>query len=297
MNPKLSVITDEFHLLDFERVVEYLSSIGIEYVELRQVWVKNIGYFDDVDVGEVKDILKDAGLKISCIAGAIFKCDWWGLPGEEKTMGDGTSIKDSELKLAENCIKLAKEFDAKYVRAFGFKKKSFDDEETAWNTWFSAMENVIKMAQEANKIVCVENENACMVSSSESIKKVFNTIKSDHCKLLFDPGNLFRLGEDITDDILDLAKDLTGYVHVKDAIRERDNPSKMRGVIACEGEVGWGKIVEMLENNGYDSFYSLETHMGGNRWGNSDESLKNLRWLLENYKEYNQSGKEKSFFP
>ena len=78
MEPKLSVITDEFHLLDFERVVEYLSSIDIEYVELQQVWVKNIGYFDDMDIGEVKDILNDVGLKVSCIAGAIFKSDWWG---------------------------------------------------------------------------------------------------------------------------------------------------------------------------------------------------------------------------
>lgn len=283
MYDKISVITDEFHLLDFERVIEYLSSINIEYVELRQVWVKNIGYFDDMDVGEVKDILKDAGLRVSCISGAIFKCDWWGLPGKEKMMGDEATIKGSEMTLARNCIKLAKEFDAKYIRAFGFKKKSFTDEDTAWNTWFSAMEGVIELAKQEGKIILVENENACMVSSLASIKKVFKTLDSDNCKLLFDPGNLFRLGEDISDEVLDLAKQITGYMHVKDAARDESNQSKKHGAIVGEGQVGWERIINSFQQHGYGSFYSLETHMGGNRWENSDKSLKNLRNLLEAY--------------
>ena len=74
-------------------------------------------------------------------------------------------------------------------------------------------------------------------------------------------------------------------MHVKDAVRDLDNSSKIHGSIACKGQVGWRKIIKTFQDNGYDSFYSLETHMSRNRWENSDESLKNLRLMVKNAEE------------
>ncbi|MFX0103362.1 MAG: sugar phosphate isomerase/epimerase family protein [Candidatus Hodarchaeota archaeon] len=275
MDHKISVLTDEFKEPDFEKVAEYLSSQDFEYVELRGVWIKNVFNLDDMDIAELKDIFKDTGLKVSSISGGLMKTQWPGPkdePEDQNVMDDGTPIVEYQLKMADNCIKIADELDIKYIRAFGFHKLAiFEDE--MWPDWFDAMKQLIKKVKDAGKTIIIENEAGCIVSDVASIERTFNELKSDNCRLLFDPGNLLAGGEHVTPEVFEKVKELTEYIHVKDW--------KGKWCIIGEGDVGWKTIAEMFVNDGYDSFWSVETHMGKeNAWDNTVKDLKALREIL-----------------
>ena len=134
MTAKLSVITDEFGDPDFEKIAAFVAAQGYEYVELRNVWIKNVFNLDDIDIGEIKDILSENALKVSSISGGLMKTKWPGPPDEQETMEDGTPIVEHQLRMADNCIKIADALDVKYIRAFGFHRISMFEEEM-WPDW------------------------------------------------------------------------------------------------------------------------------------------------------------------
>lgn len=281
MTAKLSVITDEFGDPDFEKIAAFVAAQGYEHVELRNVWIKNVFNLDDIDIGEIKDILAANALKVSSISGGLMKTKWPGPPDEQETMEDGTPIVEHQLRMADNCIKVADVLGVKYIRAFGFHRISMFEEEM-WPDWFDAMKALVKKAEARDKIVIVENEHGCTVSDAASIRRAFAELAGPHCKLLFDPGNLLAAGEYVTDEVFDLVKDITAYIHVKDAKVLSENPMSTSWCIIGEGNVGWKDIADRFTGHGYDSFWSVETHMGKtNAWDNTARNLAALRELLE----------------
>ncbi len=195
-------------------------------------------------------------------------------------MKDGTPVKEYQLKMADNCIKAAAELGAQYIRAFGFTKMAIMADE-AWDDWIAGIKEITRRAADAGKTIVIENEHGCMLSSFASIKKAFDVVRSPNCKLLFDPGNLFAGGERVTDEVFDYVKDITAYVHVKDAQVISKSPWKTQWCIIGDGEIGWLPIINRFVKHGYDSFWSVETHMGKKgAWDNTVRDMKALKILL-----------------
>ncbi|MBD3187992.1 TIM barrel protein [Candidatus Bathyarchaeota archaeon] len=280
MDQMISVITDEFGEPDFEKIATYLSSSDFEYVELRSVWIKNVFHLDEVDIGELKDILNDTGLKVSSISGGLMKTTWPGPSNEpeyQETMEDGSPIIEYQLRMADNCVRIADALGAPFIRAFGFHRMAIFEEEM-WPDWLEAMQAIVEKAKARDKTIIIENEHGCTVSGVDSIEQAFKTLHSDHCKLLLDPGNLLAAQELYTDEIHERLKDYVGYVHVKDAIITSRDPWQTKWCIIGQGEVGWKGIIKRFIDDGYDSFWSVETHMGKeNRWENTVKNLAELR--------------------
>ena len=276
----ISVISDEFGTLDFERVAKYLHEVNLRYVELRFVWIKNVGYFDDMDIQEVKEILKENELKVSCISSGLLKTKWWGTNDSPRLMGDGTWIKDEQIKLAKNCIKIASELDCDYIRAFGFRK-SDDPSEDVWNTWINAVNSISEMANQKGKMVVIENEHGCIISDLNSIFNGFKRIRAKNCKLLLDPGNLFAAGDILTKEIMEKLANITGYIHVKDA-RHKENGKGREWTLIGEGEVGWKEITRYFVRKIPRLFWSVETHFGDkhSKWNHTVKNIENLDTLL-----------------
>jgi sugar phosphate isomerase/epimerase len=280
MAGKISVLTDEFGEGDFEKVAAWLASQGFAHVELRGVWVKSVFNLDEFDLQELKNILKEHGLSVSSISGGLFKVPWWGPADEPERMKDGTPVKEYQLKMADNCIKAATALGAQYIRAFGFQKMAIMADE-AWDDWIAGIKEITRRVADAGKTIVIENEHGCMLSSFASIKKAFDVVRSPNCKLLFDPGNLFAGGERVTDEVFDYVKDITAYVHVKDAQVTSKSPWKTQWCVVGDGEIGWLSIINRFVKHGYDSFWSVETHMGKKgAWDNTVRDLQALKILL-----------------
>jgi sugar phosphate isomerase/epimerase len=282
MEPKISVITDEFGTRDLEQVADYLAAEGFRYVELRGVWIKNVITMDDDDIGAVKDVLADRALQVSSISGGVLKTPWWGPADEPELTKDGTPVKEYQLRIAANCIHVAAELGAPFIRVFGFTKMGPALPE-AWDDWLAALTTIAADAAAEGKTLILENEAACTVSDRASILKAFDALsaRAGNVKLLFDPGNLFHGGEDVTPEVLAEMFPLAAYVHAKDAVVTSDNPRATHWTIIGDGEVGWPGIIQQFQDLGYDSFWSVETHMGKKgAWENTAKNLSALRALL-----------------
>lgn len=280
MAQKISVLTDEFGEPDFEKVASWLVSEGFENVELRNVYVKNVFNLDTIDMDKLKSILREHGLFVSSISGGLLKVPWWGPADEPELMKDGTPVRENQMHMADNCIAAAVELGAPFIRAFGFSKMAIMPDE-ACDDWIQGVKEITAKAEAYDKTIIIENEAGCTVSTTESIMKAFNAVHSDHCKLLLDPGNLFAAGDSLTDDVFELVKDFTAYIHVKDAVIQSQEPFKSAWCIIGEGEVGWPDIIKRFTDYGYDSYWSVETHMGKkDAWKNTIKNMNALRGLL-----------------
>src|SRR5690349_12324577 len=121
---RVAVINDEIGQ-DFGHVCEIVSrEFGMEWIELRGMWNKNILKVDSKEVGEARKILEKYKLRVTDIASPLFKVDWPGAPQSkfspkrDQFNADFTFKQQDEV--LERSIELAKTFKTDRVRLFDF---------------------------------------------------------------------------------------------------------------------------------------------------------------------------------
>jgi len=63
---KLGIVTDEISQ-DFEHAVKVASELGVQYVEIRNLWNKNVVYLSESEFSEMRNIVKRYDIQISNI--------------------------------------------------------------------------------------------------------------------------------------------------------------------------------------------------------------------------------------
>ena len=77
---RVAVINDEI-TQDFGRACEVAAKeFGMDWIELRGMWNKNILKLDAKEVEEARRILEKNKLRVTDIASPLFKVDWKGAP-------------------------------------------------------------------------------------------------------------------------------------------------------------------------------------------------------------------------
>src|SRR5277367_7091036 len=77
---KIAVISDEISQ-DFDHACSVIANdFGLHYVELREMWGKNLQASSDAEIAEAKKILAKYKLQVTDIASPLFKTDWPGAP-------------------------------------------------------------------------------------------------------------------------------------------------------------------------------------------------------------------------
>ena len=80
---RISVISDEI-TQDFGRACEIASrEFGMDWIELRGMWGKNLLKLDSKEVQEAQRLLEKYKLRVTDIASPLFKVDWPGAPPSE----------------------------------------------------------------------------------------------------------------------------------------------------------------------------------------------------------------------
>src|SRR5215208_5141124 len=109
----LSVFTDEI-THDFGRALEIATrEFGLGYVELRGIWNKNIMQLDAKEIAEARRLLEQFKLRVSSIAGPLFKIDWPGAPVSKFSQRDqfGANFTfEQQAEVLERGIELARAF-------------------------------------------------------------------------------------------------------------------------------------------------------------------------------------------
>jgi len=269
---RVAVINDEISQ-DFGRACEVASrEFGMEWIELRSLWNKNILNLDAKEVAEARRILEKYKLRVTDIASPLFKVDWPGAP-KSKFSPQGAQFNadftyDQQGDVLERSIALAKAFQTDRVRCFDFWRL---DDPTPYRAAMNAkLEAAAKAAGQKGIILLLENEPACNTATAAESALLLSAVQSPSLMLNWDPGNSASHGEiPYPDGYNLLPKERIGHCHCKDLAKKQHGKEPDWAPVGA-GTIDWVGQFAALMRDGYRFAVSLETHWRGS--GTPEES-------------------------
>ena len=131
---KVSLIPNDFSQ-DLEKVFQLCQTEGVKYVELAYMWNKSILELNEAELTKVHELIDKYNLKAASIQTQIMKVHPPGNPNAKpgtKNMHDDFEFNISQI---DTSIKLAKEFNAKYIVTYSFMDLKLADPPTLAKNW------------------------------------------------------------------------------------------------------------------------------------------------------------------
>ena len=271
---RVAVINDEI-TQDFGRACEIAArEFGMEWIELRGMWNKNVLKLDSKEIEESRRILARNKLRVTDIASPLFKVDWKDAPKSQyspkRDQFNADFTFEQQDEVLERSIELAKAFRTDRVRCFDFWR--LDDEAPYREAINQKLRDAATKAGKKGIILVLENEGACNTATGAESAKVLAAISSPHLMLNWDPGNAAGRGETAYPDGYNLLpKNRIGHCHCKDAAKKADGTGYQWAAMG-RGMIDWVGQFRALKNDGYRNAVSLETHWRGA--GTAEESTR-----------------------
>ena len=271
---RVAVINDEI-TQDFGRACEIAAQeFGMEWIELRGMWNKNLLNLDAKEVGEARRILERNKLRVTDIASPLFKVDWKDAPkskySPKRDQFNADFTFDQQDEVLERCIELAKAFRTDRVRCFDFWR--LDDPAPFRAAINQKLMGAARKAGKNGIILVLENELDCNTATGAEAAQLLNQINSPHFMLNWDAGNAAARGETPYPDGYNLLpKNRIGHCHCKDVAKKTDGSSHEWAAMG-RGVIDWVGQFQALKRDGYRYAVSLETHWRGA--GSPEESTR-----------------------
>jgi L-ribulose-5-phosphate 3-epimerase len=262
---RVAVINDEISQ-DFDHACSVAANdFGLQWIELRGMWNKNLTELDSVQTSEARKILTKYGLHVTDIASPLYKVDWPGAPLSKQSERRDQFHSDIDFKkqdeLLEHCIGLAKLFGTDRIRCFDFWRL---DDVTPYRAAIN--EQLRKAARRCAKdelILLLENEMSCNTATGEEARATLAAVQEPNFMLNWDPGNAatFPDSEPYPKGYELLPKHRIGHCHAKNVVRKPD--AKWEWAPVGTGVVDWAAQLHAMQHDGYHYAVSLETHWRG----------------------------------
>ncbi len=262
---RVAVITDEI-TQDFGRACEIASrEFGMEWVELRGMWNKNLLSLDAKEVGEARRILENYQLRVTDIASPLFKVDWPGAPrsrfSPKRDQFNADFTFEQQQDVLDRSIALAKAFRTDRVRCFDFWR--LDDQTPFRAAINEQLRQAANKAGERDIVLVVENEMTCNTATGAEAAQLLAAIPSPHLLLNWDPGNAAMRGEQAFPEGYGLLpKNRIGHCHCKN-VQKKAGGSGLDWAPMGRGLIDWTGQFRALKRDGYHLAVSLETHWRG----------------------------------
>lgn len=261
---RLSVINDEI-TQNFERACQIVShDFGLNWIEIRGMWNKNVTNLTDQEVAEANKILAAHNLRVTDIASPLFKTDWPGAPiskqSERRDTFNAKADDAEQDRLLDKCIALAKAFNTDRIRCFDYWR--LDDVKPYRAAINAKLQDAAERCAKHNLILLLENEMSCNTATGAEAAATLAAIPNKNFMLNWDPGNAAALGSTPYPDGYDLLpKHRIGHCHCKDVVREPSH--KYEWAPVGGGIIEWVGQFQALKRDGYHYAVSLETHWRG----------------------------------
>ena len=261
---KLSVINDEI-TQDFGRACEVAAQeFGLQLIEIRGMWGKNIMRLDAKEIAEARKILEKYKLRVSSIASPIFKVDWPGAPtskfSPKRDQFGADFTFEQQDELLERGFELMRGFRVDRIRIFDFWR--LEDQAAHRKAIDAKVREAAVKAGKRGLILVVENEMACNTATGAEAARLLAAVTEPSLMLNWDPGNAAERDEvPYPDGYARLPKGRIGHVHCKDAVRGVDG--KWEWAAMGRGVIDWAGQFRALKQDGYRRAVTLETHWRG----------------------------------
>jgi len=265
-NFKIAVISDEISQ-DFDHACSVIANdFGLHWVELREMWGKNLQTVSDAEIAEAQKILAKYSLQVTDIASPLFKVDWPDAPkskygSKEDMHGAAEAAYKQQDEVLARCISLAKLFKTEKIRCFDFWR--LDDVAPYRAAINEKLRSTAEIVGKQGLLLVLENEFACNTATGREASKALAAIPSVHLALNWDAGNAVMRGEmDAFPGGWDsLPKNRIHHCHCKNAVK--DAAGKVVWSPVDKGFVDWTAQFRALKQVGYRDAVSLETHWRG----------------------------------
>ena len=266
-NYRFGVITDEIDM-DFERACHIAAEQGMSYVELHQLWGKDIHELSDRELKDARAILDERGLSTHLICGMFYRP--FSLSDVTLATMESHPRMREHMDRLERFIEIAHQFDAPNIRTFGFTRDVGGANPSPRSPDGGGIsDEVLEMIAKGIRIACqrlqsegltlaLENARSLYANTGGNMRRVLDAAQMPNLKIIWDPANAFVAGEDpawgyerVKGHIVD--------VHCKDA-RVVDEAT---GLTAWErigdGGTDWATQIQLLQDEPVDC-YTIETH-------------------------------------
>jgi sugar phosphate isomerase/epimerase len=262
---RLAVITDEI-TQDFDHACAVAANVfGMEWVEVRGLWDKNVLNLTSTEVADAKRTLERYHLRVTDIGSPMFKVDWPGAPlskfsPKHDQFSAGFTFKD-QVEVLEKSIEMAKAFATDRVRGFDFWR--LDDPAPHRKAINARLSETAETMGKHGLIFLLENESACNTGTGAESAEVLAAVQSPYLMLNWDPGNAAACGEvPFPDGYRRLPMNRIGHCHCKDAVPNATKDGTDWAPVG-KGTIDWVGQFQAFLQSGYKFAVSLETHWRG----------------------------------
>ena len=263
---KIGVISDEISE-DFDHACYVISKqFGLHWVELREIWGKNLQTVSDDEIARAQKILTKYDLQVTDISSPLYKVDWPGAPhsqygSKEDLHGANETTFTQQQEVLERSISLAKQFKTNKVRCFDFWR--IDDVKPYRKAINAKLQEAAEFAAKQDVLLVLENEFECNTATGREAAATLADIPSRNLALNWDPGNAVMRDElDAYPGGWDaLPKDRIHHCHVKNAVKDATGKIVWSPVVV--GYIDWPAQFKALKAIDYSNAVNLETHWRG----------------------------------
>src|SRR5438105_13707913 len=194
---RVAVISDEI-TQDFGRALEIITQdFGLHWVEIRGMWNKNLLRMDAKEVEEARKLLQKYQVRVTDIAGPLFKVDWPGAPQSKFSPRRDQFGADfgyaQQGEVFERSVELARAFNTDRIRCFDFWR--LDDVKPYRAAIDAKLREAAVQAGKKKITLLLENEMACNTGNGAEAARTLAAVQSSSLMLNWDPGNAAMLGE------------------------------------------------------------------------------------------------------
>jgi sugar phosphate isomerase/epimerase len=261
---RVAVITDEI-TQDFDKACFVASSeFGMQWVEVRELWNKNLMNLTSTEIAEAQRILKKYQLRVTDIASPLFKVDWPGAPtskfSPKHDQFNANFGFEQQPQVLEKCVEAAKAFQTDRVRGFDFWR--LENPAPYRNAINAKLADAARQLAKHDLIFVLENEHACNTATGAEAAKTLAGVTASNFMLNWDPGNAAAAGEvPYPKGWGLLPKQRIGHCHCKDVVLKAGGGFEWAAM--GKGTIDWIGQFRALKQAGYTHGVSLETHWRG----------------------------------
>jgi len=267
---EFGVITDEIDM-DFARACNIAADLGMKYVELHQLWEKDIHELSDAELNKAKAILTNHGLRTHLVCGMFFRP--FSLADVElKSMEQHPRFAEHMQRL-ERFIEIAHKFDAPNIRTFGFTRdvggtnpspRSADgggmDEPTLARI-AKGIQIACDRLQAEGLTLALENARSLYANTGGNMRRVLDAVDRPNLKIIWDPANAHVAGEDPVAGFQQVQGQIVD-VHCKDAQVVDNETGRTAWARIGDGGTDWATQLQLLKDEPVQQF-TIETHWRG----------------------------------
>jgi sugar phosphate isomerase/epimerase len=267
---EFGVITDEIDM-DFARACGVAAELGMNYVELHQVWEKGIHELTDAELDEAHAILADHDLRTHLVCGMFFRP--FSLADVELATMEQHPLFLEHMTRLERFIEIAHKFNAPNIRTFGFTRdvggtnpspRAADGggmDDATLDRIAKGIQIACDRLQREGLTLALENARSLYANTGGNMRRVLDRVDRPNLKIIWDPANAHVAGEDPAAGFQQVQGQIVD-VHCKDA-RVVDNETGLTAWARIgDGGTDWATQLRLLEHEPVQQF-TIETHWRG----------------------------------